>query len=473
MTKTLIKGGNLLTMDAKTSGITTGDVLVVDGRIAEIAPMIAADDADVVDAAGMIVMPGFVDTHRHVWQTQLRGTAGDWSLYDYLTWIRTQYSVCYDAEDAYLGNYVGALEAINAGITTMVDHSHLQLSEEHSDGLAKGLLDSGMRGVFCYGLYRNPPFRPGEPIDEAALMAELFSGLSDFHKKNAARVREKFFPSNDGLMRFGLASSEFCSFRDIEPVIDELRWSATLEPWRISSHVGIGFENELEIIGPIAQAGLLDDRLLFVHGANLTDEELRIIASHGATVSSTPETELQMGMGYPVLERMEAAGGQPNLGIDIVSNYAGDMFGQMRLMLQTHRFRDFERAGFLPATPRYPAYKMLEIATIGGARALGLDDRIGSLTPGKDADITIIRTDSIATAPVNNAAAAVMFYTHSTDVAHVMVGGRFLKRDGDLVGVTWPHLRKRIEQSRDAIMSQAAKIPSAQVLNAWASLYRA
>lgn len=468
----LIKNGQLLTMDRATAGLGAGDILVTDGRIAEIAPKIACDDAEVVDAAGMIVMPGFVDTHRHVWQTQLKGVASDWSLYDYLTWIRTMYSVCYVPQDAYLGNYAGALEAINAGITTIVDHSHLQMSPDHSDALAQGLLDSGIRGVFCYGAYRNPTYKPGEHIDQAALMTELFSGLSDFHRTNAERVRDRFFPSQDGRVQFGIASSEFCSFRDLAPVLEEVEWANQLEAWRISSHAGIGFTDELQFVEPLAKAGLLNERMLFVHGAHLTDREVALIVEHGASISSTPETELQMGMGYPVAERLQAAGGHANLGIDIVSNFAGDMFAQMRLMLQTWRFRDYERGGHqLPATPRYPAASMLEIATLGGARAIGLEDRIGSLTVGKEADIITIRTDAISMAPVTDPVAAAMFYAHATDVNDVMVGGKFLKRDGKLTEADWTQLSAQMRTSCDDIMQRVRTIPLDQVLNAWASLY--
>lgn len=467
----LIRNGRLLTMDPATAGLGTGDILVIDGRIAAIGPQIESGDAELIDATGKIVMPGFVDTHRHVWQTQLKGTAADWSLYDYLTWIRTMYSVCYDPDDAYLGNYAGAMEAVNAGITTIVDHSHLQMSADHSDGLAQGLLDSGIRGIFCYGAYRNPTYKPGEDIDQAALMAELFSGLSDFHRTNAERVRDRFFPSRDGRLRFGIASSEFCSFRDLEPVLEEVEWANRLEAWRISSHAGIGFTDELQFVEPLAKAGLLNERMLFVHGAHLTDRELALIVEHGASVSSTPETELQMGMGYPVAERLQAAGGHANLGIDIVSNFAGDMFAQMRLMLQTWRFRDYERSGHLPATPRYPAAAMLETATMGGAHAIGLDDRIGSLSVGKEADIITIRTDAISMTPVTDPVSAAMFYAHATDVNDVMVAGRFLKRDGRLTGTDWASLNARVRTSSEGIMRRVRTIPLDQVLSAWSSLY--
>ncbi|EJL27363.1 cytosine deaminase-like metal-dependent hydrolase [Caulobacter sp. AP07] len=469
----LIRGGAILSMDRLVGDFPTGDLLIEEGKIVAIAPRLDVDDAEVVDAAGMIVMPGFVDTHRHVWQTQLRGVAMDWSLFDYTVQMRTMYSVCYDPEDAYVGNYMGAIEALNAGVTTFIDHSHLQLSEDHTDGLAQGLLDAGIRGVFGYGVYRNPVYRPGDQdIDVDALKAELFGPLSSFHRANAERARDKYFPSNDGLLRFGIATSEFSAFSDMAPVLEEMAWCRTLQPARISAHIGVGVENELHIIEGLAKAGLLGEDLLLVHGAHLTDEEIRLVSEHGASISTTPETELQMGMGYPVAERFEAAGGHPSLGVDICSNVSGDMFAQMRLMLQTQRFRDYERAGHLPTRLDYPTRKILEMGTLGGARALGLESLVGSLTPGKQADIIMIRTDTVPMVAVNDPVAAVVFYAQSSDIHNVLVAGRFVKRDGRLVGVDWPSLRARTERSRDNIFRRLAQIPIEQVQAAWAGFYR-
>lgn len=481
MAKTLIKNAILLTMDRATSDLTTGDVLLIDDRIAEVSPHIAADDAEIIDATGMVASPGFVDTHRHVWQAQLRGVAADWSLLQYLAEVRTMYSVCYEPDDAYLGNYVGALEMINAGITTVVDHSHLQISEDHSDALVQGLTDAGIRGIFCYGVYRNPKYKPGETIDATAILMDTAGPIEDFQMRNAQRVREKFFPSNDSLLRFGIASSEFFTFPSIEPVLEELAWSRTLEPARITFHSTVVTHTGVSLITQLSKSGVLGDDLLLSHGNQLTDDDLMLLASEGGWVSTTPETELQMGPGFPILERVAQTGRMPSLGIDIVSGFSGDMFAQMRLMLQSMRYLhgEQENAGRhpssmgrkLPGSLRYPAAKILEHATLGGATCMGLENEIGSLTPGKKADVILTRLNSINTAPVRDPVAALMFYANANDVDSVWINGVARKRSGRLVGDAWTGVERRIQASRDAIDERFSRIDSDAMRKAWAPLW--
>jgi 5-methylthioadenosine/S-adenosylhomocysteine deaminase len=470
--KILIRGASIVSMDPAIGDLPKGDILIVGDRIAEVAPSISADDAEVVDATGMIASPGFVDTHRHTWQTQLKGVATDWSLFDYACLMRSMYSVCYSAEDAYLGNYVGALEAVNAGITSLVDHSHLQITPQHSDGLVAGLKDAGIRGVMCYGVYRNPKYKPGDALDQTKIVSDVSGPLEDFHRENAARVREQHFPSNDGLLQFGIASSEFAVFSDARPMIDEIAWSRTLEPSRISVHIGFGVNEDFRIVPALHEHGQLGEDMLFVHGSHLTDGDLALLKNHGGWLSTTPETELQMGMGYPVLERVVESGSTPSLGIDIVSNFAGDMFGQMRLMLQTMRFRHFEKANAgIPIESRYAARKMLQFATIGGARVMGADGYTGSLTPGKKADLILTRTNSVNMSPVTDPVAALVFYANVSDIDSVWIDGVPRKRGGSLTGLDWSSVRASLEASRDSILEKYRRIPEMDIRNAWAPLW--
>ena len=471
--KTLIRGATIVTMDPRLGDLSKGDILIVDDRIAEIAPSISADDAEIVDATGMIASPGFVDTHRHIWQTQLKGVAINWSLFDYSCLMRSMYSICYVPEDAYLGNYVGALDAINAGITGIVDHSHLQITPEHSDGLVKGLKDAGIRGIMCYGLYRNPKYKAGDKLTVEKVVDEVSGPLEEFHRVNAARVRDQHFPSNDGLLRFGIAASEFVVFPDAPPMIEEMAWSRTLEPARISIHIGFGVNEGFRIVPELHKHGQLGEDLLFVHGAHLTDGDLSLLKNHGGWLSTTPETELQMGMGYPVLERVVESGSTPSLGIDIASNFAGDMFAQMRLMLQTMRFRHYEIANAgLPVDSRYAARKMLEFATLGGARVMGADSYTGSLTPGKKADLMLTRMDSVNMSPVIDPIAALVFYADVSDIDSVWVDGVARKRHGKLTGVDWPAVRSSIESSRDRIYEKFQRIPEKEIRDFWSPLWK-
>ncbi|MGP3535133.1 amidohydrolase family protein [Microbacterium sp. RD1] len=468
MKKTLIKNALLATVDPDTADLPVGDILIVDDRIARIAPSIETDDAEVVDATGMVASPGFVDTHRHNWQALLRGVGANWSLFQYVVQMRTMYSVCYGPDDAYLGNYYGALEAINAGVTTIMDHSHLQITEEHSDGLVKGLQDAGIRAIFGYGVYRNPKYTPGDDIDPSSIIAEIAGPIEEFHRRNAARVREEHFANNDGLVRFGLASSEFFTFTDMAPILEELAWSRTLDPARITFHAAFGL-NDVNIIENLSEAGALGDDLLLSHGNSLTDSQLALLAREGGWVSSTPDTELQMAGTFPVLERVVASGKLPSLGVDIVSAFAGDMFTQMRLMLQAQRFRDNERdfPGAVPFTTRYPAADMLKYATLGGAVGMGLEDQVGSLTPGKKADIVLTRLDAVNTAGLRDAVSALIFYANPHDVEDVWVDGVARKRGGRLVGEDWKVLEKRVQTARDGIDERFARIDGTSMRRAW------
>lgn len=444
----LIRGGRLLTMDRRLGDLDPGDVLIEDGRIRDVAPRLDAAGAAVLDAAGMIVIPGFVDAHRHVWQTQLRSVATDWSLFDYFVRMRSVYAALYQPDDVYLGNLVGALEALDAGITTIVDHCHVLNSPEHADEAVRGLREAGIRGVFCYGLFPNPvPPAFGPPPDGAWRAADLH------------RLRARHFASVEDLLLFGVAPTE-AEAMPVDALADEIRLAREAGAHRISLHVAMGaYDRGRRLVATLADRGLLAEDLLLVHGAALGDDELAMIADAGAAVCSTPETELQMAMGRPVAWRARERGVRASLGVDIVSGVSGDVFAQMRLGLQAERAA---RNAALVAPPRAigPAARdVLELATIRGAEALGLADRIGSLAPGKAADVVLLRTDAIHMTPAVDPVGAVVLQANAGDVDTVLVGGRVVKRSGLLAGVDWPALRERILASAARLREGAAAAP--------------
>lgn len=444
--RTLIRGGRVLTMrDGSTEERL--DILIEGERIARVAPHIEAADAEVVDATDLIVLPGFVDTHRHTWQTQLRGIAADWSLYDYLADMRLSFSALYTPEDAELGNYAGALEALSAGITTVVDHCHVINSPDHADKALDGLEKSGIRAVFCYGPNpRQLPFQPG--LDPVVL------------RQDARRIRRDRLSANDGRILFGVASE--IEAMPFEAIAEELAFARELGAQRISCHIAMGcYDQGQRYVERFAEQGLLKSDLLFVHGAAFTDHELALIRDAGAGISSTPETELQMGMGFPVAERARLCGARSSLGIDIVSNNSGDMFAQMRLMLQSTRALDnlaLERQGKAPRTIRMKARDVLRMATLGGAEALGLADRIGTIESGKSADITLIRTDSLHMTPAIDPIAALVLYANESDVDSVFVAGRPVKRGGRLADVDIANLTNRLRSSRARLSEGFAQV---------------
>jgi 5-methylthioadenosine/S-adenosylhomocysteine deaminase len=467
----LFRGATILPMDGGSPDLPTGDLLVEGDRIAAIAPRLQVDDAEVIDAAGTVLCPGFVDTHRHTWQTPLHGVRTDWNLLDYMTYIRGMYCVSYEPEDAELANWVGALEALDSGITTLVDHSHLQLSEAHSDALAQGFLRSGIRGIYCYGTYRNLAYRPGQADqDLPGLLREVNGPLSDWHKRNAERIRDRYFSEKDGRVRFGIASREFETLTHAHEMLEELRWCRSLEPARISVHVGMSAREPLNVVRELHEAGEIRPDLLFIHGNHLRDEELRMIVEGGASISSAIEIEMTYGA-YPVVNRFTALGGQASIGIDATIDLAGDMFGPMRALLNVWRL---ERALSNPLrmTRKVHQKSVLEIATVRAAQAIGLGDVTGSLTVAKKADLLMLRTDALGLAPMWDPYAAVVNYGHPSHVDTVMVDGHIVKRHGKLLGVDWPATRARLEHSRADLRRRFSLVPEQAIRQRWSQGFR-
>jgi cytosine/adenosine deaminase-related metal-dependent hydrolase len=441
--KLLLRGGRVLTM-VKGQSERVADILIENGKIVAIEQSIDAPLARVIDASEMIVAPGFVDTHRHVWQTQMRTVATDWSLFDYGVYMRRIASTFYTADDAYLGNYVGALEAICAGVTTLIDHSHILNTPEHADSAARALQDSGIRAIFCYGTFENVPRVAMEVPTEP-----------NWRYETAKRLRRGRLSSDSGLVRFGFAPFEGEAM-PFETLVDEIKFARTLDAAAISIHVALGaYDRGNRLVEKLHGADLLGPDLLFVHGATLTDHELDLIKSSGAGISATPETELQMGMGFPVGQRAHNHGIRVGLGVDIVSNYSGDMFMPMRLGLQSTRALrnlEFERDKKAPRNIKPLAIDALRMATIGGAEAVHLESQIGSLEVGKRADLILVSTQAIHMTPLHDAVGGLVLNARPDDVDTVIVDGRVLKREGRLVESHWPTLRARFKASCDRII---------------------
>src|SRR5262245_51323055 len=455
----LIRNGRVLTMDDRLGDLDPADVLVEDGAIAAVGPRLDAPGAEVLDATGMIVSPGFVDTHRHVWQTQLRTAAADWSLFDYFARMRSIYGSFYEAEDAYLGNHVGALEALNAGITTIVDHCHIINSPAHADRAIAGLRDAGIRGVFCYGFFPNPTQHP--------FAMTLDPG---WRRDDARRVRREHFADRAGTLRLGVAPSEVEAM-PIETIRGEIELARELGALRISCHVAMGaYDRGRRIVAQLADDGLLAEDVLLVHGSSLTDEELDAAARAGAGISATPETELQMGMGHPVTARALERGVPTSLGIDIVSNYSGDMLAQMQLQLEAQGGRGPGGPAPRPRDGGLRARRVLGLATRGGARVAGLDAVVGRLTPGRQADVVLTRADGVHMVPAVDPVAALVLYANAGDVDTVLVGGRVVKRGGRLLGIDWPRLAARLTRSSERVRAAFAAAPLGEIEALTASL---
>jgi len=416
--RTLITGGTVLSMDPAIGDLERGDVLVTDGVITEIAERIDAPDADVIDATDRIVMPGFVDNHRHTWQTAFRGVGADWTFPEWAVAMHGTVKPHYLPEDVYAGTLLGRLEALHSGVTTMLDWYHVAQSHEHEDAAVAALRDAPGRSIFCLGAGWGTP----DPVD-----AEI------------RRVRSDL--TGDGLvtMALGLRGADDTS---IDTVARDLKLAAELG-LRTSVHV-VGGGDERPV-ADLHEHGLLRDTTTFVHANGITDEELRMLADAGSSLSISPDVELKMGFGSPMTGRALAAGLRPTLSVDDVPSVGGDMFSTMRTALAVQRGLD----GGLRSRD------LLEFTTIDAARSCGLGDRTGSLTPGKDADIVLLRADDLTVVPFGNPAGTIVSAGHPGLVDTVLVAGRVVKRDGALVGVDVPALRARLLDSRDRIAAAA------------------
>jgi 5-methylthioadenosine/S-adenosylhomocysteine deaminase len=443
----LIKDGIVLTLDRGIGDFDRADVLVEDGNIVAVGPDLEAPEgAEVIDASRRVVMPGFVDTHRHTWQAQLRTIACDWTLGQYMTGLHSGLSGHFRPEDTYIGNLLGTVEALDSGITTLLDWSHNLATPEHADAAVEGLKESGARAVFAHG--------GGAPQWDVLPNAVP-------HPEDARRVRAEHFPTDDGLvtMAMALRGPEIAT-KEVTVTDYELARDLGL---RITVHVGNGEMAKDRPLAWLHSEGLMGDDVTYVHCNAVGDDELAMIADTGGSASCSPDIELQMGHGWPATGRLLKAGIRPTISIDVCSSNGGHMFGAMRSLIGTQRGFDHAEAqergeplDHVPLTCR----EVVEFATIDGARACGLDDRIGTLTPGKQADIILLSTDSYGMFPANNPYGAVVYNAHPGVVDTILVAGNVVKRGGELLGPDRERVRRLAFESRDHIFDQARATPA-------------
>lgn len=392
------------------------DVLVEEGRIAAVGPGLPVDDSDtgleVIDARTMVVLPGFVDAHRHLWQGVLRSAAVDASLDGYFSRVLGDLAGRFTPADVHTGNLLGALDCLDSGITTVQDFSHVQYSPEHTAAAVEALREAGIRAVFGYGY---PVF------DESARQADW-----------VRKARTAHFPSHDARVTMALAPVG-PSFTPPE---------AVREDWLLARELGLPVAVHVSA-GPVAmrpitalrEQGLLTAGTLYVHGNSLPDSELRLIAESGGAVAITPAIEASMRFGVPMAGRLRRAGITTGLGADAVTSAPGDMFSQMRAALMSSHFDgDGDGDGDDDGGFALKAADVLRMATAEGAAALGLGEEVGSLGVGKRADLVLLRADALNLAPVvHDPIGAVVTAAHPGNVDTVLVDGRPVKRNGQLL----------------------------------------
>jgi cytosine/adenosine deaminase-related metal-dependent hydrolase len=448
MKKTLLKGGCVLTLDPTLGNFREADVLIEDSRIAAVGPNLPAVDAEVIDATDTIVMPGFIDTHRHIWEGILKNIAADALLDEYFRDILGVLAPVYRPHDAYVGNLVSALGAIDAGVTSLLDWSHIQNSPEHTDAAIQALQETGLRTIFAYGTPN---------LDLPAWWHQ--SSLK--HPTDVKRVAKRYFSSKDQLITLALAprGPEFTTF-DVSKHDWELARDLDL---RISVHVGVGMAGKHGKLAEFGRAGLLGPDTTYIHCCTLSNDELRMIADTGGTVSLACPVEMQMGHGLPPIQRCLDLGMRPSLSVDVETTMSGDLFAQMRSVLTLQRSLYNERllAGEENLPTPLTSRDVLEFATVEGARANGMESKVGTLTPGKEADIIMLRTDMINVLPINDPIGVVVRGMDTSNVDSVFIAGKPKKRHGKLVGVDLAHISRLAYESRDYVVEKSGfKLPS-------------
>jgi cytosine/adenosine deaminase-related metal-dependent hydrolase len=452
--RTLIKGGTVVTVDAKLGDYEAGEVLVENGAIVAVGANLGVSEAEVIDATDCLVLPGLIDTHRHTWQALFRNIGSDWTLAHYFTGLHGTLSGHYRPADTYAANLIGTLEALDSGITTLLDWSHNLNTPEHADAALDALVETRARVVFAHG----GGHRHWQPVSELAHPAD-----------DVRRLRHGRLSSDDALVTLCLAPRGN-QFATIEVTERDWRLAAELG-LRISCHAGDGEWGKNRPIAQLAQRGMLDPTMTFVHCNTLADDELRMMADAGCTASISPDIELQMGHGWPATGRLLEAGIRPSLSIDVCCSNGGHLFGTMRATIGTERGFDNERARergeASVSTMELTCRDVLEFATIEGARACGFDAKIGSLTPGKRADVIVVRADSFGMTPMNNPVGAFVYNAHPGLVDTILVDGVVVKRAGVLVGVDQARVRRLAIDARDEILGRAGGQAGARIGGDW------
>jgi cytosine/adenosine deaminase-related metal-dependent hydrolase len=439
----VIRNGFVLSMDPEVGDLPRADVLVEDGRIAAVGPDLDVSEAEEVDAGGMIVIPGFVDTHRHTWQTPVRGVLPCCTLDSYFVTMLGSVGGHYRPEDVYAGNYGGSLEALNGGVTTLLDWSHISNTPDHSDEAVRGLQDAGIRAVYAHGVPTGGEWWAFSELD---------------HPEDVRRIRERYFSSEDQLLTLALAARAPGN-SNFEVAKHDWELARDIGA-RISVHVGMRLTGiHVNHVKNIHDLGLLGDDTTYIHCTDSTDEELDWIAETGGTASVAPYVEMLMGHGPPPTGRLLARGVKPTLSVDVVSSVPGEMFTQMRTALVYDRILAHTDTPDEAFAPTLTHRDVLEFATIEGARACALDHKVGSITPGKDADLVLIQANAINTAPILDPVATVVVFSDTSNVDSVFVRGRAVKRDGELVGVDLPGVFSQLEASRNHILGAGGLLP--------------
>jgi len=412
----VFRGATVLTMDA-TGVLDGGDVLVIGDTIAEVGRDLAVPEGTVeIDAQGGIVLPGMVDTHRHMWQTALRGLGADWTLTQYFMFYYLNWGKIFRPEDVHAGNLLSAVEAVDAGVTTTLDWSHGLRTVEHGDAALDALRSAPGRFVLGYGNLLGAPWE--------WVNSPEFRGFVER------------FGTPDDMLGLQLAFDVTADPAFPEKAAFEAAREMGL---RVTTHAGVWGATNDQSIALMWDNGFMTPDVTYVHAATLTEDSYQRIAASGGSVSVSTESEQSAGQGYPPTWEVRKHGIPVSLSMDTSVWWSADLFSAMRATLSADRSREHLEAharGETVVHNQLRAEDVVRWATIGGAAVLGLDSVIGSVTPGKKADLVLIKNDaSPAMYPLLHPYGTVVYQAGRGDVHTVLVNGRVVKHEHRLTGV--------------------------------------
>jgi 5-methylthioadenosine/S-adenosylhomocysteine deaminase len=430
----LLKGGTIISMDPAVGDFAQGDVLIEGRKISAVARDLDAaarnGNAIVVDAADSILIPGMIDCHRHAWEGQIRGIIpNSATIGEYMGATHRGFAPHYRADDMYIGNFITALGCIDAGITCMIDNSHNSRSAAHSDQAVKALFDSGIRAVHASG-------------------AATFGDWDNQWPQDLARLRREYFSSDEQLVTLRVFSR-----------------GLTKADWQTADRLGLwlsvdgaGRENSADILQQFKAEGLLNERRSFNHGYGLSAAAWRLIRDAGISINACPRSDTQWALGPGTLGLQDALnhGIRPGLSVDNETSYSTDMFTEMRVAFHLQRWGAQQAAARKEPNPPAPLKMrdLLEFATVRGAENAALQRKVGTLTPGKEADIVVVRAEDINTMPLTNAVSTVVSYAHAGNVDSVFIAGHARKWRGKLVGHDLSRVRNMVHESRDRLFAR-------------------
>jgi cytosine/adenosine deaminase-related metal-dependent hydrolase len=466
--RTLIRGADLLTMDPALGEMTNTDVLIENSRISAIGMNLSAEGAEVIEANGMILMPGMCDGHRHLWQTIDAGryakTYPEIYAKNYWDWkMRTIVSM--KPEDHYLAGYVGGLMAIDSGVTSVIDFAHGQINMETALAAARGAKDSGVGGWFAFKLGASSNYKPGDTLPESLAYSQLVAPVTETHWAIADRLQRDVFSSSSDVMQLGLAPSHITGSH-----VDDIKreWTRVRDMGvkLLAAHIhkpesphpkGImGYRDSG--VPDLEEVGMLGPDYHLAHANRLTAEELKMLRDTGGMVCATTMGEMSYVVsehrGPSVHGRARAAGVAVGIGIDVNLVLTQDYFEHARSAF----WNLYLSPEGMKIAQSYKSEDTLDFVTALGARAMRLGDVTGTITVGKRADLVLLRTDRIGFAMQGGLADRALNFGSLADVDSVWVAGQARKRNAQMIGVDWAELKSKIVAAQKRIRPLAESI---------------